>query len=57
MQKLWPYDTSASEFCANVFAAESAGGAFNAELGSIIRNDFLNTVNYENGLRTGTGAR
>jgi hypothetical protein len=57
MQKLWPYDTSAAEFFANVFAAESAGGALNAQLGSIILNDFVNTMNYEHGLRTGTGAR
>jgi len=57
MQKLWPYDTTASEFFANVFAASSPGGAIKPYLGSIILNDFLNTVNYEHGLRTGTGAR
>ena len=53
IQKYWPYDTTASEFFANVFAAGSPGGAVNEALGSIILNDFVNTVNYEHGLRTG----
>jgi hypothetical protein len=56
MQRLWPSDAArADEFFANVFAADSPSGALNPILGAIIRNDFTNTVNYERGLRTGTG--
>jgi hypothetical protein len=54
MQSLWPYDTSADEFFANVFAAESPGGPVNEALGVIIFNHFPYTVSYEQGLRTGT---
>jgi hypothetical protein len=55
MRGLWPYDTTADEFFANVFAADSPGGAVNEPLATIIGNDFTHTVEYERGLRTGTG--
>jgi hypothetical protein len=55
MRSLWPYDTSASEFFANVFAADSPSGAVNEPLAVIIYNDFSHTVEYERGLRTGVG--
>lgn len=55
MRSLWPYDTSADEFFANAFAAQSPGGSVNEPLGVIIHNFFLYTVSYEQGLRTGTG--
>jgi hypothetical protein len=55
MRSLWPYDTTADEFFANVFAADSPGGVVNESLGAIIVNDFSHTVQYERGLRTGTG--
>ena len=56
IQRLWPWDSARpDEFFANVFAADSPGGAVNADLAVIIHNDFTNTVNYESGLRTGTG--
>jgi hypothetical protein len=55
MRSLWPYDTSADEFFANVFAADSPNDAVNEPLGAIIGNDFSHTVQYERGLRTGTG--
>jgi hypothetical protein len=55
MQYLWPYDTSADEFFANVFAATSPGGSVNESLGVIINNHFMYTISYEHGLRTGTG--
>jgi len=55
MQSLWPYDTSADEFFANVFAAQSPGGSVNEALGVIIHNFFLYTISYEQGLRTNTG--
>jgi hypothetical protein len=55
MRSLWPYDTSASEFFANVFAADSPSGGVNEPLVVIIHNDFSHTVEYERGLRTGTG--
>jgi len=55
MQYLWPYDTTADEFFANVFAAQSPGGSVNEPLGVIIYNRFLYTLSYERGLRTGTG--
>ena len=55
MRSLWPYDTTADEFFANVFAADSPGGAVNEPLATIIGNDFTHTVEYERGLRTGAG--
>lgn len=55
MVKLWPFDTLVNEFFANAFAADSPNGVANAPLGTIIHNDFLNTVDYLRGLRTGTG--
>lgn len=35
----------------------SPGGDIKPYLGTIILNDFVNTVKYMHGLRTGTGAR
>jgi len=55
MQYLWPYDTTADEFFANVFAAQSPAGSVNESLGVIINNHFTYTISYEHGLRTGTG--
>jgi hypothetical protein len=57
MESLWPSDMTPDEFFANAFAADSPGGAINAALGTIIDNDFLNTINYLRGLRSGTGKR